>query len=579
MTTQPCRLSLLLVLGIVNAAITLPLAAISQTNPSEAVAIRQLDPAIDLRIAKKVTLDINSISLQRTFEDLSKATGVQLRLEPEISQRRVILKCKDQSLFSMLNAIGIATNCSWFREELENKVPFYTLYRTEKSKQLEKQAILLSENRVSLVHDELIKAEIAAFSNPQQLEQAGIVADLFASFSDEVKKQTLQISNEFYGTHDGSPLDMKYYFIGGKSYDKLSPELQKICLINVIPTAFEIEHNLNAIGEASRLKGSYIGIQASFGTYSLAVARKGEDVASSFAVVIHRKGLPFDTGDDSDPELNEQIARGNLVALGGLTQKQRLMKFTGADFSTKILLSSLLDSLFKKSSIPVASDSFLATEASFFSNLLTDKPQYSLAEVLERIAKAHAHEFRVSGGVLVARTVASGLDLRAELPSELMQRLSVIALDKKKTLTLRDALEVASLSEAQFEHILYNFSVPIPQREMLKVKSIRPLLRLFGSLSRGQIEKAFTKSGFRSADMSVAQRPLFDRLAYIGLPGKPPGDLKGRPQGLYLFRQPLRSGKNRIALCLVSGSDEDDVRVFELPIFETEGVMTYASEL
>ena len=110
------------------------------------------------------------------------------------------------------------------------------------------------------------------------------------------------------------------------------------------------------------------------------------------------------------------------------------------------------------------------------------------------------------------------------------------------------------------------------------MKSSRPVLRLFGSLSKEQIIKAFTNKGFRSADMSATQRPLFDRIAYVGIPGKPPVELKGCPQGVYLFRQPLKSGKSRISLSLVSGSDEDDVRVFELPILESEGVMTYVQE-
>lgn len=552
----------------------------SQTAKPAVVAFeKQLDILKDPRLSQKINLDIDSIDLTRTLQGISQATGINLISDKSISNKRVVVKCKNEKLSSMLQAISEAMSCVWIRNDKNPKEPEYTLFKTEQRKRFEKQAIELSENRASLVQEEVIKAELAGLADPVQSEHAQIIADLFNNFKEDEKKQCLIAGTEFFGTHDASPRNTEFNFFGARSFDKMSAAMQTTIVKSLSPSVLELETNAGTSGlnGAPALKGSYIGLMNLGASFALATVRKGESAITSSSMFVFRKGLPgIDSDDDSNLEMIELMKRGNLITLGALSVKDRTQLIDSKAFIDRHSFASLLDTLFKKTSLPIVSDSGYATEASYFFNLLTDKPKYTLTEALEYIAKAHAHEFRFSSGILIAKTVAIGLDAGAEIDVELTNRLSKVALYKKGHISLLDATDIAALSDLQMEYLPYNISVPVPTTQILSVKQYRPLLRMYGSLTRTQITQAYSDRGVKMVDLTAVQKQFFDRLAYSGLPGKLDFKPLRRTLGLFLQKQRTGETKFNIILTLITGGEEEDIRTFQLPISELNGVLTYS---
>ncbi len=139
-------------------------------SPASPSANNALDANADARLMSKTTLDADSVSLEQVFKNISKSAGVDLRVDEEISQRRIFAKCTNQHLSSVMEAILAATKLTWEKSIGTTKKPQYLLKRSLSQTKEEARLIGLSISREKIVLEKLIEAEREALIHPKKRE-------------------------------------------------------------------------------------------------------------------------------------------------------------------------------------------------------------------------------------------------------------------------------------------------------------------------------------------------------------------------------------------------------------------------
>jgi hypothetical protein len=267
--------------------------------------------------------------------------------------------------------------------------------------------------------------------------------------------------------------------------------------------------------------------------------------------------------NDFDPSVVAQLEHPNLVAIRNVPPAIQRTRLRFGPKVNRKYLSTLLDSVAEQTGLTIAADDPWRTRATREQNLLRDKDEYSLKEALLQIAQVFGHKMQYRDGVLFVETLTPGLDLRAEPPAQLLDRLQTLAEEKKRS-GLDEYLDVARLSLLQVITLARFPPEKMPRPVFFaSVQWMYAPWHLYAGLTPEQREQAETDDGLARDDLTPSQQREFDVLAGTGPPSRAAAALTGEPAGRkYLSVERKRQGEETTGLSLrVVGSTAAEFRL------------------
>ncbi|MCX6380947.1 MAG: hypothetical protein NT023_15970, partial [Armatimonadetes bacterium] len=283
--------------------------------------------------------------------------------------------------------------------------------------------------------------------------------------------------------------------------------------------------NLKAFQQSS------VGLIAYEGSIGLGIVdSQGGDITGGALETVHRGTLP--QGEERR-EIDSAIANHRLTLLEGLTLKCRNKTLTVPAGFNSVYMENIAEYIADFAGLAVITDDYLFSRSSGYPNILTYRPNLTLAEGLEQTARSFAHEIRYEGGVLQFKTLAPGRELRMEPSAEVFQCLREIH-DKPRAVQMEDALKIVRLTREQ----IFLLDTSIPKNLHLpglfyRLHNHYSGLHLYALCTPKERQQA-EKEGVKFSDLNPQARAFFRKVQGRGLPSKLPETFKGRSAGLYL---------------------------------------------
>lgn len=506
------------------------------------------DPSLE----RRVSLRKKSAPVGDVLEALS-GPGLRIRAERDLASRRVTCFGEQVRLGSLLEVIAYSLRLSW-REAAGG----YVLYQTRTQREWERSRRSASQARWEradrLQRQALTQAlaqaarrpgesgligEVLARLTPSQLQAAGEVASM---------PEGIMVASSMAHTHDR---------LLGVTRLSAFPEAVRARLesaVRALPAG--LKRPPRAPG-SDELGENYIGVVVLNRGVDLAVVDPaGKEVWLYPGKPVARRGIPgVDGPSNNDLERIEAVTNatpGALVALGSLKEPGRGKPLEFSDIRSRTRLPELLDRLAERTGVPFVSDDLLRSRATPYRWVLTDQDRYSLREALLQIARAFGHRFEVKSGVICARTLTPGLDLRAEVSAAVLDRLKELERTRHRP-EWGDYLRMGALTDLQWDTLFRCAGdlAPVGSLPARDAFAARHWLRPYLALSNKQRSAVASPDGLELGSVGGPSRTGFWKLLNVGLEARRERMGETAPARLTLERAPGGAkGLTRLTLTL-----------------------------
>lgn len=149
-------------LGLLNTCLNVSVYAqgpVKQTGTAPSTLQTNSDVfAGDTRLSQKAALHVEGIPLDDLLSQLSRQTGVTLKVQQDIADEKVIVFSSARPLRDLLNDVAALRNDTWMRQEQEGSKPTYRLVRNGRARELENDLLAKMNNRLELRLEEQVRA-------------------------------------------------------------------------------------------------------------------------------------------------------------------------------------------------------------------------------------------------------------------------------------------------------------------------------------------------------------------------------------------------------------------------------------
>lgn len=491
-------------------------------------------------LSRVVALDCAATTLEGLCKALRDAGGPRLDASPEIAQRRVSVFAHRVSVHDLVWALTAVEGLSW-RAAPPASGAVVEMYRSAKRLSWERAQVHDSEgfdqHARDMMRDGIIAATAKA-AREQKPETAGI-RSVLACFD------AYDLSRAAYLAGDPVPLvaadnqsAMFGHLIGAVPFTALPASCQQVLASSgamTVPidgdSALEDEQLATSPGD---LAGCSVGIVAAGGLSVGIVKPTGDDLWIAPLGSIQRRGIPgVDSDDDMDPEVDDALMAHEPVDLAAMPARLRntLVRFTNGVVRTS--LSSVLSSIAEQSGVPVVADDFLHSDRTNYGWLLTDRSVYTLEQAVEQVARAYGHRATYAGGSLRFTTVAPGLDLRCEVPSDVRLRFAGLA-DSGKPPTMDDFVAAARLTTEQLTSLTLRCRAGRATGMLASELMMYRAAHLLGEMTIHDRDMAEKPDGLSINEMSPDVAASYDAIEGVGMPAQLRDKDQPQAAGVYL---------------------------------------------
>jgi len=478
------------------------------------------------KFRERATLVWKGRSLKQCLESLSQQCDTVLQVDDRLSERRVTAILTRLPIHRALKTLEAAEKLHWEKRTDSAGSPYYQLTQTafqRKAEQAEIQKSVDLQNRIKELKKSILLSAIkAAIAHANEGKSA--TAQMLSGLSDQQVSHLLDNAMEPVGaipSNDNSHLHDHTLF--STPYSTLSPETQGALQGGLQKPEFTGDgtngaHYALPTNEENSLQDSYISLIATDSGVSLGVVdRQGKDVWMSPSDTVSRQGIPgVDRGDEADIELVQALAELSDPLLEGFTPEALHKTLRAPSDLDRTHLSGILDWLAKATGFSALSDDFIRSHKTIYSQILTDKDEYTLEEALLQIAKAFGHRIVLKQGVMLFTTLTKGADLRIE-PSAAVWNLLVNLHEKGLTPTFQEYLLLTSMTREQIDTLQISGPSEIAASRMLmRLKRAYRVLHFYALLTQKQRDMA-EATGLRVKDLPNNVRAEFEALAETGL--------------------------------------------------------------
>jgi hypothetical protein len=447
--------------------------------------------------------------LRAWLEELSRQTGVRLRLARDYEDRAITARVKDVPLDAVKDGIAALYGDVW-KERGDDDAPVYELHRSEVRVSRQRRLLAAYRNSLGKSLVEIVR-DVAANGPPPWLTEGGGEGDY--PYAEELKARAKILSQLSPKAVDallsGQTIRVRLGETRGAAGDALrafaerfampdksgwKPEDRAKAWVHFSAEPYALRHSGLRGLPLRDLHFTFGGPGGASSSYNLVMH---PDTA---AARIQRDLAALRAGEEQKPE--ERRRRGGPALLGRLPPAPEWRQGAVAPRST------LLVALAEAADFNLIADSHIKPAA--------PAPQLggvTVEQALELACEAHASYWRAEPQVIMVRSRHWWLDDLAEPPASEMATWAK-ALAGGRALTLEESAAIAALTTDQQDRVALRLPEVWPVRN--------PLMRFYAVLSEEQRQAALSSKGVELWSVSEQQRrALF---------GSPRGGNLGRAQ-------------------------------------------------
>ncbi len=450
----------------------------------------------DERLQKKITVRAVDLPLETVLEQVSRQSGVSLRMARDYEDRPITLRVKDLPLRDFMDAVTALYRDLWTRQGNAEK----TAYVLEASAARRNRQRALLEAQKRLLQTELMETARDRAANGVP---ASKLEGLEPGERDKVSKGVQGVgavlsqlpAETVARLLAGEPLRFPMLDTPGKLGEAFtsfadtflkgwSPEARAESWVEFHAAPYTLER-FGLKGVPLRVLGFGVGNQHGAGYAS--TYRLGVD-PETFGKKLQQETARLRRGEEQDAEERRRI--GGAALLERVVPSRKEFS-AGAPITRSALLVALADAL----DLNLISDSH--TKSPEPAPLLAGK---TVEQALDAVCDLHACYWRIaSPSTILVRSRYWWQDDLAEPPATAVVRWDS-RLESEGVLPLEEALQMALLSQDQQNRL----AVKVPEART----AFKDWLRFYASLTKGQRQAARSKNGVPFWQIPEAQRRL-----------------------------------------------------------------------
>ena len=505
-------------------------AASSQTAKAasaDAPALSAAGLETDARLQRGIDISKEDGRLDVLVAELAAQSRVHLAVVAGLSARKISCRFERRPLVKFMWYLTRVVDVSWRRSG-----DGYLLFQTDEQIAGENRLKRISEAREAgfiQAQRQALKNEITAAMLKPDAQRSPMATFLSGCDSDSIE---FGLSSAIEDEPFISATDQSHFlnhFCSVKPFSSLAPPQQQA-----------VSQIASRTGHEQLSGDSRVGLIAAAGGFRLGIAPpSGGDLWVAPGLSLGHAAVLTDQvrENDFDPAITSILATERAIDLSALPASKRRITIAADKLANPDHLARLLTSVSGAGSFDFLSDSYLNSGWSSYAQMSFQSGASATVEKAVRaIGRAFAHRMVFRDGVLMAKTLTPGLDLRLEPPAPVMNSLDAQASSGK----FPDKADILVLMECtKPQLVLLHLHHPVRHKtftgHIMQALRSYPFLQFYKSLKAAQREKAFSESGLSVIDMSITQRAAYVVLIHSGTPRRSPARLKLQKSHFYVL--------------------------------------------
>ena len=475
--------------------------AFSQTGKASSVSGQSLTIAnleTDARMKRRIDIAREDGRLDDLLAKLTDQSKVRLMITKHLSTRKISCSFQGRSLVTFMSSLTRVLDVSW-RSYGDGYLLFQTDGQIARENRLKRESEAREASFIQAQRQALKNEITAAMQAPESSRS------LMATFLLGCDPASLEFgySSAIEDEAFISATDQSHFlnhFCNVKPYSSLIPSQQQAVSEIALKT-----------GYAGLSGSSMVGLIAAAGGFRLGIASSSDrDLWVAPGLSIGHAAVMSDQvrENDFDPAIEAFLATERAIDLHALSTAKRKLIVPPEKLSGINSLSRLLTNVSGVGGFNFLSDSSLNSGTSYYP-LQSFQPgkSYTVDQALRAIGRGFAHRMAFRDGSLMVGTLTSGLDLRLEPPTPVMNFLDAQTTSGKLP-DVADFLAMTECTRSQLALLALRHPARYKINAVCVVQAYRhfPFLQFYHSLNPSQRVKALSEDGLSGLSMTATQR-------------------------------------------------------------------------